>query len=162
MIKETIENKIESLTKVLLEMARESCWNTISDNCVYIMSEIKEEGLNFSEQRKRRKKINEKKEVKSIEEISANLERIYSNLYDVNLHIYKAERKRTIIEIRYFSKSSLDKEFLKEVNDKEPMFHCKVAIPPYQKNKSEKYDVNWELGGVRHEWKMFWARRNKK
>jgi len=42
------------------------------------------------------------------------------------------------------------------------MFHCKVAIPPYQKNKSEKYDVNWELGGVRHEWKMFWARRNKK
>jgi hypothetical protein len=35
------------------------------------------------------------------------------------------------------------------------MLHCKVGLPHYRKNDNEKFDVNWELGGIRHEWNIF-------
>ena len=44
------------------------------------------------------------------------------------------------------------------------MLHCKIAIPPYQNknidNNKDKFDVNWELGGWRHQWNWFcWRMR---
>ena len=41
------------------------------------------------------------------------------------------------------------------------MLHCKVTHPSYIKELpnstklEKKFDVNWELGGIRHEWKSF-------
>ena len=46
------------------------------------------------------------------------------------------------------------------------MLHCKVSIPPYRANKPNAYkkerrfDINWELGGIKHEWnKLLWELR---
>ena len=82
---------------------------------------------------------------------------LYDDLYDVNLYIYKALKDKTIIDIRYFLKSSLDKDYLEKVKDKKPMLHCKIVQPPYIHYKSkEKFDVNWDLGGMRYYWNLFW------
>ena len=35
------------------------------------------------------------------------------------------------------------------------MLHMKIGIPIYVNNKTEKYDVNWELGGIRYKWNNF-------
>lgn len=36
------------------------------------------------------------------------------------------------------------------------MLHCKISIPPYvKKDKIKKFDINWELGGLRYKWNMF-------
>ena len=163
--KAELENKIQDATSSLIDMATEICWNKISRNCVYIMSEIDESiGKNFFERTKIRKKVNDQKSPKSLSEILVDLTKIYDNLYDINLYIYKSLPNKTIIEIRYFLKTSHTSEFYPTIQNNEPMLHCKVAIPPYvakEPNSTEKqelFDVNWELGGIRHEWKKFWWR----
>ena len=126
------------------------------------MSEIDESnGKNIFERAKIQKKVNEKKSPKQLSEIVADLTKIYDNLYDINLYIYKSLPNKTIIEIRYFLKTSHTAEFYPTIQNNEPMLHCKVAIPPYvakEPNSTEKqelFDVNWELGGFRHEWNKF-------
>ena len=135
-------------------MARNSCWNKISDNTSYIISEIKNGVPNRTE----RKKANNKKKPKSLGKITTELKAFYENLYDINLYIYKSEKESTIIEIQYYPKSSLESDFFETVKDNEPMLHMKIGIPPLLNNKTEKYDVNWELGGIRYEWNFFWRR----
>lgn len=152
--KNKLEQNLKEATSTLLEMARNSCWNKISDNTSYIISEIKKGVRNRTE----RKKENEKKEPESLGKITAELKAIYENLYDINLYIYKSEKEKTIIEIQYYPKSSLESDFYETVKNNEPMLHMKVEIPPYVNNKTEKYDVNWELGGIKHELNLFWSR----
>jgi hypothetical protein len=126
------------------------------------MSEIEENiGKNFFEEAQIRKKINDKKTPKTLSGIVTDLTAIYENLYDINLYIYKSLSNKTIIEIRYFLKTAHTPEFYPTIIDNEPMLHCKVARPFYitessNSNKTElKFDVNWELGGIRHEWNKF-------
>ena len=163
MKKAELKNKIQEATSSLIDMATDICWNKISRNCEYIMSEIDESiGKNFFERAKIRKRINDKKAPKTLSGVVMELTNIYENLYDINLYIYKSLTNKTIIEIRYFLKTSHTEEFYPTIINNEPMLHCKVAIPPYIKQKpnsteqQEPFDVNWELGGIRHEWKKFW------
>ncbi len=158
---ETLEKDILDATSQLLQLAKASCWNKISDDCVLILSEIEEKvGLTFDETRKKRKLENERKTPKAIIQIFSKLERMYETLYDINLFVYRAEKKRTIVEIQYFLKSQLEESYRQSVKDNEPMLHCKVPIPPYCTNGTEKFDVNWELRGLRYQWKMFeWNKR---
>lgn len=158
MKKENLEQNLIDATSSLLEMARNSCWNKISGNTSYLISKIKNDELNAFDKRKERKKENEKRITKSLKQISTELKAIYENLYDINLYIYKSEKENTIIEIQYFPKSSLESDFYETIKYNEPMLHCKIGIPPYVNNKSEKYDVNWELGGMRYELNLFWWR----
>ncbi|MCR1026115.1 hypothetical protein NQT66_14935 [Cellulophaga baltica] len=155
-----LEHKISESTSNLIDMANDICWNQISRNCEYIMSEINENiESDYSKIAKKRKNINEKKVPKSLNGIIAELSSIYDNLYDINLHIHKAQSERTIIEIRYFLKTSHTEEFYPKIKENEPMLHCKVAIPPYR-IKNKKFDVNWELGGIRHQWNKFLMKNN--
>ena len=160
--KAELENKIQEATSSLIDMATDICWNKISRNCVYIMSEIDESiGKNFFEQAKIRKKINDKKVPKTLSGIVSELTTIFENLYDINLYIYKSLSNKTIIEIRYFLKTSHTADFYLTIINNEPMLHCKVAVSNYvakKPNSTEKqktFDVNWELGGIRHEWNKF-------
>jgi hypothetical protein len=149
--KKNLEQNLRKSTSSLLEMARNSCWNKISENTSFIISEIKNEVPNESE----RKIANDKKKPKSLKKISTKLKVFYENIYDINLYIYKSKKESTIIEIQYYPKSSLESEFHETVKDNNPMLHCKLGLPNYRKNDTEKFDVNWKLGGIRHEWNNF-------
>ncbi|GAB5523848.1 MAG: hypothetical protein Roseis2KO_17200 [Roseivirga sp.] len=160
MDKENLHNDLRRATGNLLEMARDASWNSISDNCLYIIREINHDtAKNFFERRKIRKRVNRKKEPKTLNSVVSELERIYENLYDVNLLVYKSTAQLTIVEIQYYPKSLLDKDYFEEVKDKESMLHCKVSIPPYSRDEKSKLDINWELGGLRHSWKLYWWKR---
>lgn len=148
-------NPLKEASFSLLDMVRNSCWNNVSNNVLYILSEIKNDELNPKQQLKIREKLNNQKNPISLEEVSTQLQQMYDNLYDINLEIYYSKRNLTIIEIRYYLKSSLDTNFLKTVINTPPMLHCKVGIPPYAMFKTKKYDVNWHLGGIKHQWKLF-------
>jgi len=78
-----------------------------------------------------------------LQEIIAELETLYSELYDINLYIYKSESDKTIIDIKYYSKKSLEPSFREKVTDKAPMLHCKISHPPTL-SEGEKFDINWE------------------
>lgn len=157
-MEKNIEEKIQNLTTSLLEMVKLKCWNPISENLMFILSNISEvEGENSFIQRKNRNKLNQKKIPKSFKDVLIDVKEIYDLVYDINLYVYKAEKHRTIIEIRYFLKTDLDPNFLKTVIHNPPMLHCKIMPPPYRNDKN-KFDANWELGGIRHTWNMFWWR----
>ena len=54
-------------------MAKKACWNNISNETSYLISEIKNDELNTFKKREERKKENEKKITKSIEQITVEL-----------------------------------------------------------------------------------------
>ncbi|MBZ4034487.1 hypothetical protein K6T82_06900 [Flavobacterium sp. 17A] len=141
-MKKSIENEIENQTTQLLELVNLKCWNTISKNLVFILSNISEvKGDDFFTQQLNRNKINANKTPKSFKEAIADLKEIYDLIHDINLYVYKSEKDRTIIDIRYFLKSKLDPDYLKTVIDNPPMLHSKITLPHL---KEEKFDVNWE------------------
>jgi hypothetical protein len=162
MKKESIYTEISNAVQRLLKLARDSSFNDISDDCMFIISEIKHSDKNFFEQYKIRKLINDKKTPKILTDMIGELESLYANLYDVNLYVYKASKYSTIIEIQYFPRSSLDIEYQKISATQETMLHCKVAIPAYASDNKERFDINWQLGTINHKWKMFWWQRKTK
>lgn len=162
MTKENLETKIADATSRLITIASDFCWNDISKNYFYLLSEIDETiGKNYFERNKIRKRVNDSISPKSLQEITQDLALLYDNLYDINLYIYKASKDKTIIEIKYFLKTSHTKDFYETIKNNEPMWHCKIANPPYWNSikntakQEKKFDVNWQLGGIRHEWNLF-------
>ena len=142
-------------------MANDSCVNNISENLFFILSDENEVlSENFEIRRKDRVKINLKKKPENITEILKELSNFYEKIYDLNLYVFKSEKNRTIIEIRYYLKTELETGYLKTVINNPAMLHCKIDLPPYRKNDKEKFDINWHLGGVIHDWNFFWWKIN--
>lgn len=161
-MRESLRNSILSSRTALFNMAKDCCWNQLSNNCLYLLSEIEDTEENFHEQRRRRRQQNSLKTPQTLAQILPTLEEIYDNLYDVNLYVYHAKKRITLIEIQYYPISSLDSAYAEKVRHRAPMFHSKITIPPYRKDDEEKFDINWELGGIKHRWKMFWWWRKGK
>lgn len=157
--KETLEQHLNDATNALLKIARDLTYNSIADNCLFILSEIINEEGNFDIRRRRRKKRNDKQVPQSLKKLMPQLTDLYTNFYDINLHVYKALKDVTVIEIAYYPKSSLDVDYRKTVIDHSPMLHCKVAVPPYSLENKIKFDINWEHEPLSHRWKMFWWER---
>ena len=159
MKKENIYKDLTDATISLLNLARDCSYNFISDNCFYIISEIKNTDMNFRERNKIRIKENSLKKPKLLADILHELEELYPNFYDVNLYVYKANKQTTIIEIQYYPRSSLDIDYRQKTQSQLTMLHCKVSNPPYYSDKKEKFDINWEFEPLNHRWKMFWLMR---
>ncbi len=140
----TLENEIKEAIPRLFTMVRNHTRNYISENYKVILSEIIDNDENLYEKQKKRKKENDKKTPVTLSALMPTLLALYNNLYDINLHIYKATKKYTIIDIRYYPKSSLDPEYRQTVLQKPPMLHCKVLYPMWLSDKKEKFDINWE------------------
>lgn len=148
MEKTALYKELEEATAKLLEMAHDSCWNTISDNCEFILTEINEDKeSNYYDERKLSRTENLNKTPTTLKQVVDELQNIYLKLYDVNLFIFHSMKHKTIIDIRYFLKSKLNPDYQQKIKDNRPMLHCKIGIPPYQTNKEAKFDINWELGG---------------
>ena len=63
----------------------------------------------------------------------------------------------TIIDIRYYPKSSLNEDFRLTVINNSPMLHCKVAIPPWLAEEKSKFNVNWKHYPLFNKWKSILA-----
>jgi hypothetical protein len=93
MTKQTFHKETEEAVLQLLDMAIELSWNKISDNCRFILTEIKDSQENFHVQRVLRKRENDRKVPKTLEELMPVLQQLYDNFYEINLHIYIATKK---------------------------------------------------------------------
>lgn len=162
MTKHTLQKETEEAVPKLLDLARELSWNKISDNCRFILTEIKDSQENFHVQRVLRKRENDRKVPMTLVELMPTLQNLYDDFYDINLHIYRATKSMTIIDFRYYPKSSLDQDYRQRVLHNPPMLHCKVAQPPWLTDKEEKFDINWEHKQWLINWKLFWALRKLK
>lgn len=162
MNKESLKENIEISIANLQRLVMINCWNKISSNFVFIVSDFNEfERSTFFEQRKVRNKVNKSKITLSLNSAIEILDREYQDLYDVNLYIFKADKKETIIEIQYYRKSNFEPDYFAMIKDNPPMFHSKISIPTYFL-KNRKFDINWELGGIRQFWNIFLVKLSKR
>ena len=86
----------------LLKLARELTWNYISDNCLFILSEITDEPANAHQRRLVTKRLNDAKKPLPLADLAPALHQLHGNLHDVNLYIYRATREVTIVDVRYY------------------------------------------------------------
>lgn len=152
MTQKNLQTNIELSLANLLKLAEISCWNKISNNYLFIFSEIKDS--DFQYHKKGGGNTNKRSGLLDLNLVTEMLEKEYADLYDINFYIFKAKKFHTIIEIQYYRKSSLDKEFFETIKDNQPMFHSKIAMPMYAKD-GKKFDINWKSGGFIHSCKMF-------
>lgn len=123
---EILEEKIRSTAISLLDLAEKQCWNKVSKNCHYILTDINAlEYSNFHMLRKLKYKANSKKNPQDLNSILKVLYEYDNDLYDVVLYVFKAKKNQTIIEIEYLKKSDLDPEYDQEIKDYPTMFHAK-------------------------------------
>lgn len=155
---EDLHDGIARVVPNFLNMARGLCWNTISDRCLFIISEIRNSTENAHMQREQITKENKGKIPLPLESITAVLEQLFHELYDINIYIHRAKKELTIIDIRYYLKSSLDPDYRKTVNANPPMLHCNVTTPPWLSDERQKFDINWERKTWLNRWRIFWAR----
>ena len=160
MTPKTLKKDIQISIHRLLEMVKDLCTNTISENLVYLVSEIKDTELNANEELKKRIRENNVKEPISFENAIDILLAEFENLYDINIYIHKAEKNRTIVDIRFYTKLSFERHHRRAVKFRGPMLHCKISNPMYY--QEGKFDLNWEHGGIKHKWKLFWYRKKLK
>jgi hypothetical protein len=156
----TIQLEIERAVPQLLDMAREMAWNPISDRCLFLLTKIPDQPLDAHERRKFFKNQNQAKRPVPLEALVPELHQLYPDLYDINLYIYKSTSRLTVIDIRYYPRTSLTEAYRQQVAAQPPMLHCKVAIPPGNalSAKVEKFDINWERRLLWARWRSFWLR----
>ena len=161
-----LNRQIKEATNQLLEMAKEHSWNKISSDVKYVIKKVKAEiteGKNLFETNRIRKRLLSLKERLDLKSAIKQLNSEFENIYLIELYIFKASKKETIVEIEILEKSELDAEYRKTVLNESPMLHCKVAIPPYIGfEKKDKFDINWQLETIECKWKVFWWRRKIK
>jgi len=155
MKKESIEVDLSKAVKELLALAGSLTWNHIPERCLFILSEIKNSEQHPRKQFQIKVKENKSKKAQPLHQLIQELEELYPDLYDVNLYIYKATKKASIVEIQYYRRSSLSDEYKIMKVDQEPMLHSKVMLPVYNK-KDKKFDLHWQFGTFNHQWNFFW------
>jgi hypothetical protein len=130
----------------LLKLARELTWNEISDNCLFIISEITDEPTDAHQRRRLTKRLNDAKQPLPLDALAPALHQLHGNLHDINLYIYRATTKVTVVDVRYYPRSSLSANYQAQVAYQPPMFHVKVATPPWValEQPQPKFDINWE------------------
>ncbi|WP_052595239.1 hypothetical protein [Aureispira sp. CCB-QB1] len=155
---------LKQMVEDLLNIAEEMCWNKISKNTTFAITlDNEKEWKPWKEKIKAKRKL-----LKEITEIPFNnavafLKKKKLDIYLIELYILKALKNKTIIEIRIRYKNQLDKTYINNISTELPLKHCKIAIPPYIKNKSQKFDINWEFGSLEYKIQMFlWKRRKNK
>lgn len=151
MTRETLHNNIENLTLRLIKLADDYCWNAISSNLTFIVSDFNEFGSDPFKIRQIRNKVNKSKKPQSLKTAIEVMIQEYDDLYDINLYIFKALKNETIIEIQYYRRSNMDPDYFQVIKDDPTIYHAKIAHPKYRL-EGEKFDVNWESRGWIHLW----------
>ena len=158
-----LTDKLRIAERQLINLVSQLCWNTISNTIKYIVSEIDPTPtIGFSElHRRQRRKLNSRA-YQSIELLPPHLMDALEHAYDINLQILRTNKQSTIIDIRYFTKENAGYDEHPVIRTDLPMIHSKVCNPPYSRSSDAKFDVNWELGGLRHKWNMYWWKRKRR
>lgn len=140
MTKKEFQEELERCTSLLLNMGRTLSWNKISNNCRFVVSAISIE--DSATPRIALIQAAKPEAPVSLAVAADSLYAIYNDLYDINLYIYKASGKETLIDIKYLLRSAINMDCLSSATNEQPMFGCKVILPPWYK-EGRKFNINW-------------------
>ncbi|TPG58952.1 hypothetical protein [Hymenobacter nivis] len=144
----------------LLKPRRSLTWNDISDHCLFVLSEITDEPTDAHQRRRQTKRLNDAKQPLPLADLAPALHQLRGNVHDLNLYIYRATRGVTIVDVRYYPRSSLAPAYRAQDAELPPLLHVKVATLPWVAlaQRQPKFDVNWERQVTRTWWRMRWLK----
>ncbi|MGH1364434.1 MAG: hypothetical protein ACRBF0_12820 [Calditrichia bacterium] len=159
-----LERQILVATNQLIDCTRDFCWNTIPNSCAYILSDVTfRDGESLKDSMKRRNKENHKKMPSELTTLLSTLLALYPKIHEINLEIYRVIEEQTIVDIRYILH---DPQYGLREKDHEVDVNWKIPIPPYadkyftslgrEPGGHRKFDVNWQVSGLKHYWRLFW------
>lgn len=141
---QAIAAMVNECTQTLFTLAALRTTNTLSPHCLYIITEINNDESNFHTRRQLLVEQNDKKTPVPLNEVVPLLQQLYPLVYDFNFYIYKSTATTTVIDIRYYPKSSLNAEYAEKVQHNKPMVHCKLDIPFWIFDDTTRFDINWQ------------------
>jgi len=100
---DTIKIDILNASQSLLAMAKDFTYKNISNNLIFIIRIVDNEFnqiSSFNERNKLRKKLNESNPILTIENATKEIENIFDQIYEINLYIYKAEKKGLLSKLK--------------------------------------------------------------
>ena len=161
---ENLEQQLKAFTPLVLKLARDHCWNKISDTVKYVIkrvpSELNESGKLLDELDYLRKKLLSSKEPQDLKSTVEQLKSYFSEILRIHLYVFKAKKNLTIIEVEVIENELSDTAYLQYVEVGKPQIFSYIISPPYTSQyEHRKFDVNWRLGTFDHKWMMFWGRR---
>lgn len=163
MTQKALSQNLQSLTESLLGLARQYCWNKISSKVRYVIKKVDTAqivDIGISQRIKWRNQILKNSPILSLDQAVEVLYKGINNIYLIELYVFHAKKKETLIEIELLEKSELEEAYQETLINHVPTFHCKIAMPPYVSfDSTEQFDINWQLETLEYKWKMFWWNR---
>ncbi|MFN7119346.1 MAG: hypothetical protein ACK4TA_21285 [Saprospiraceae bacterium] len=163
MTQQTLYQNLHALTDSLLDLARQYCWNTIAPKVRYIIRKVdtaKIEGMDLWQRKQWENRILKNSPILSLEQAVKVLHQDWNNIYLIELYIFHAKKKETLVEIEVLEKSELEETYQETLINHIPTFHCKINMPLYLPfNSTERFDINWHLKNLDFHWRMFWFKR---
>ncbi len=152
-----LKYKLHNATIGLLGLAEKLCWNKISPNCVYYLSEDPNDGSDIAlDSRVLKKSPKEKLKLQTLDEIMPVLTDLYPDIYDIKLFIRQAYRHYTVIDVRYI-KWDCDYALRNSNGEPLPFIDASIIMPPFYE-EGKKTDVNWQYDTLKHRVELFWWR----
>ena len=154
-----LKKELQKVIEDTIEIAKLRTWNKIPADCQFVLTEIKFDS-DFLKQRKDYQKETRKKKLCDLDEIISKLSVFYEDIYDITIVIFQVKKEYNIIDIRYFLKTSFDKDYYEEIKNREPIFYVQLPIPSYldpclNELENKKFDINWQFHPIRYKWNMF-------
>lgn len=149
-----VENMNKELSLLLTEV-RSKCFNDISDNVVFVLSDLSEsiQMKTIFQNQVERIKRNEKKIPKKFNEILPDVEKLYhKKIYGIHLSIYESTISHTIIDIEYLLVDGLETNHQENTPIEPPKIYYKLEESPYTIKGRTKFDVNWHLEVKNTDW----------
>jgi len=159
---EFIQN-LEGIVTPLIKCTEDLCWNNLSDNIRYTIKPNQSEESEHLDEFELKLLKHRNKEIKRVYTISQIADRLVNNEKVpvwINVSVYKAEKKWTIVELL------ISRRMRREYNELYhkigfPPFHISIPLPPFR-TEDQKFDVNWK----HKKWKLrykafFWKYRNR-
>lgn len=133
------------MTDYLLNMAQSLTYNQLSNNYLYIFSEITNDPTLQTEPARFEWLLRQQPIPCPLADIMPEVLAQYTNLHDINLYIHQAKRYTTVIAIRFYPRSALTVDYQQAIAYQPPMLHTKLPIPYWVDSPSLKFDVNWKV-----------------
>jgi hypothetical protein len=148
MTKEIFEQRLNDVTKLLIDFTKRYCFNDFSSTIKYVVvpnSRDIDSHLDPFEVSLLKKLNNLRSKPLSLKEVSQALYKNGKVPLWINITVYETNRQITIIELCTSRRFRQDHE-LNHIADQYPPFHPLVPVPPdsLRIEKDGKYDINYQ------------------
>jgi hypothetical protein len=149
---ETISDKVQNITRNLIELGEQICINKFTANAFYKIMDTNDLNScdNFLGKKKKLLQILTKRDLLSFAEIVKEIGILQKKLLWIDFELCYVSQNFIVIFVIFVPKEAGD--------NAEIEWHYCIPTPPDYKDNKQKFDINWQFMSWSARWKIFWWR----